>query len=150
MTRQISSSLTLFHKVILPILFALGIVNIGVLGLRGWYATPEEMPWQIVLMIVAFLFLSLWLFWPLKKIAIDDNNLYVSDFHTEITIPISEIEKVSEFILSKPRRVTIHLKNPTQFGRKIVFLAMYRPFGFLSSHPIVAELRELARRQTLK
>ena len=106
--------------------------------------------WLIVLGNIAFLFYTLLLFWPLKKVVIDDNNLYVSDFHTEITIPFSEIERVSEFVLSEPRRVTIRLKNPTRFGRKIVFLATYRAFAFFSSHPIVSELRELARRQTLK
>lgn len=85
----------------------------------------------------------------LKKVSIDDHNLYVSNYRTEITIPITEITDVREFLFSEPRRVTIHLRNPTEFGSKIIFLATYRAFAFLSPHPIVDELIQMSVRRTM-
>ena len=80
----------------------------------------------------------------------DDRNLYVSNYRKEITVPISEIEEVREFLLSEPRRVTIRLRNPTEFGQNIRFLATYRAFAFLSPHPIVDELTQMAYRSTFR
>jgi hypothetical protein len=151
MPRQISSRLSFFHKFILPGVFVLGIINTGIMYLNGWFASSAGLSAGMMLLIhFVFLAYVLFLFWPIKKIVIDDHNLYVSDWRTDITVPLTEIERVSEFIISEPRRVTIHLKNPSLFGRKLVFLATYRTFSFFSSHPIVSELRELARRQTLQ
>jgi hypothetical protein len=151
MPRQISSRLSFFHKFILPGLFILGIINTGILYLNGWFASSVGLSAGMILLInFAFLAYVLFLFWPIKKIVIDDHNLYVSDWRMDVTISVIEVERVSEFIFSEPRRVTIHLKNPSQFGQKIVFLATYQTFSFFRSHPIVSELRELARRQTLQ
>ena len=150
MPRQISSRLSFFYKFILPGVFILGIIDIGVMYLRGWFGPPGGLSFEMMLLInLAFLATVLILFWPIKKVVVDEKNLYVTNWRAEATVPITEIERVSEFVLSDPRRVTIHLKNPARFGGKIVFLGTYRPFSFFSSHPIVAELRELALRQTL-
>ncbi|HRI02761.1 MAG TPA: hypothetical protein PLL77_03365 [Pyrinomonadaceae bacterium] len=63
----------------------------------------------------------------------------------EVSIPFSEIDDVSESIFSDPRRITIKLRNPTEFGQKIAFLGTYRFGGiFAGPHPIVAELQALA------
>jgi hypothetical protein len=150
MGRQISSRLSFFYKFIFPGIFVLGMINTWIMLLTGQWAPSERLSGGTMSLInLAFLAYSLLLFWPIRKIAIDDNNLYVSDWRTDITIPISEIERVSEFFLSRPRRVTIHLKNSSQYGRKIIFLAPYEPFLFFRSHPIVAELNELARLKRL-
>jgi hypothetical protein len=146
MVRQISSQLTFLHKFILPVLFALSIVNIGILYLTGvWSTEAPGMTGMTLLLPVAFLFVSILFQWPLKKVYVDERNLYVSDYRVDATIPITNIERVTEFFLSEPRRVTIHFKEPTIFGRKIVFIATYRfgPFSAFISHPIVSELRGL-------
>ncbi len=87
--------------------------------------------------------------WDLKKVSVDDRNFYVSNYRTEITIPISEIAHVGEFLFSEPRRVTIKLHHATEFGDKIVFLATYRAFAFLSPHPVVDELVQMTVRRTM-
>jgi hypothetical protein len=145
--RQISSSLTAFHKFFLPGIFILSLVNLGIMALRGdSFAVPPDMPfWLLPLIAIAFLLSSVWMSWPLKIVKIDDNNLYVSNYQKELTIPIAEISKVTEFIFSEPRRITIHLKTSTDFGQKIVFLGTYRFFAFFTPHPIVAELRKLIK-----
>jgi hypothetical protein len=151
MPRQISSHLSFFHKFILPGLFVLGVINTGTMYLGGWFASSEGLSAGMMLLInSAFLAYVLLFFWPIKKILIDDRNLYITDWRTDATIPLTEIDRVSEFVFSEPRRVTIHLRNPSVFGRKIAFLATYRAFSFFRSHPIVSELNELAGRQTLQ
>ena len=146
MVRQISSQLTILHKFILPGLFALSIVNTGILFAVGKWSTAEPTTTVAVMLLpVIFLGLSIFFQWPLKKVYVDERNLYVSDYRVEATIPITNISRVSEFFLSEPRRVTIHFKEPTIFGRKIVFIATYRfaPFAAFRSHPIVSELRKM-------
>lgn len=39
----------------------------------------------------------------------------------------------------------IHLKWPSEFGDKIVFMPKTRIFAMFSSHPVVKELKRLAR-----
>jgi len=145
MIREISSRLTFFHKFILPGIFALSIINIGLQYLTGWFSsTTLEMTGIMVLLPVAFLCVSILFQWPLKKVYLDERNLYVSDYRVEAVIPVTNIARVSEFFFSEPRRVTIHFKEPTIFGRKIVFIATYRfsPFAAFASHPVVSELRK--------
>ena len=56
---------------------------------------------------------------------------------------------MNEFILSDPTRITIGLREPSEFGQKIVFLGTYRFGGWLAgSHPIVKELRALAAKSS--
>ena len=138
MPRRISTLLTFPYKFISPIFLVF------------WLFVVMEARDLVFLVFGVLIFgFNVWLSWGLKKISIDDNNLYVSNYRREITIPITEIDDVREFILSEPRRVTIHLKNPTEFGQKIIFLATYRWFAFLSPHPIVDELTQLAYRKIM-
>lgn len=81
----------------------------------------------------------------LKKVSADDNFLYVSNYLKEIYIPLSEIYDVTENVWLNIHPVTIHLKSPSEFGDKIVFMPQIRFFAFFSSHPVVDELKELAR-----
>lgn len=90
----------------------------------------------------------IWLYWPLKQVSIYGDKLYVSNFRREIAVPISEIVDVRGNILARePQRVTIYLRNPTEFGSKIIFIAQHRWFGGWSTHPIVDELLSLASTQ---
>jgi hypothetical protein len=145
--RQISSRLTALFKFVLPGILVLSLINVGIASIRGEFlGAPPGLPiffqpyFQPLISAMLLLYTG-WLFWPLKKVSIDEENLYVSNFRTVIIIPISEIDRVTEFILSEPRRVTVHLKTATDFGQKIVFLGTYRAFAFFSSHPVVTELR---------
>jgi len=139
--------MTFYVKFVSPILFvfwAIFFIKISLsVGSEPGAAGPSA------IFGVVILGMAIWMSWGLKKVSVDDRNLYVSNYRTEITIPISEIEDVREFLLSEPRRVTIYLRNPTVFGSKIVFLATYRAFAFLSPHPIVDELIQMALRRTM-
>jgi hypothetical protein len=108
---------------------------------------PTMPPYFVPAIGVVFVALSLWIGLPAKKVSIHGDKLYVSNFRREIAVPVSEIVNVRGNILTDPQRITLYLRNPTEFGSKIIFLAKYRWFGRWSTHPIVEELLALARSQ---
>jgi len=81
----------------------------------------------------------------LKEVSVDQDLLYISNFLKEISIPLSEIRDVSQNHRLNSQTVTIHLYSPSEFGDKIIFMPTTRFFAHFSSHPVVAELKELAR-----
>jgi len=82
----------------------------------------------------------------LKRVAIDDTSLYVSNYRTEIVVPLRDIERVTENRWENIHPVTIHLHSDTEFGNQIVFMPHRRWWAWWSSHPVVAELRAAAAR----
>jgi hypothetical protein len=156
--RRISSLMTFYFKFLLLPLYLLGIINfLFVFGPSDPLFDTRNIIF-IVLYSAAFLGFYAWLGWPLKRVLLDDINkcLYISNYRKEITIPLSQIADVKDFVFSDPRRVTIYLRKPEirtqmtsplhagEFGNKIVFLVTYRFFGGWSTHPIVDELRQLS------
>lgn len=143
--RRISSLLTLPLKFLFLPVYAVSFVNFFLLGWWGPLAHIPEFPPGWFLIVIAGIFtVQGILFWPIKRVLIDDANqmLYVSNYRKEVAIPFSEIADVKESIWSDPRKITVHLQNETEFGKKIVFLSTYRFGGWLASqHPIVDELR---------
>jgi hypothetical protein len=114
------------------------------IGSVGANPPPAPMKWIFLAMWVLGTALFLWLLAPLKKVRIDGTSLYVSNYRREITVPLSEIESVSENWWMNHHPVTIHLRHETPFGRRITFIPQFRLQLFWRSHPIVAELRALA------
>lgn len=98
----------------------------------------------IWIVAVAFVY---WFGIRLKKVGIFGDSLYVSNYQKEIKIPLSEVADVTENVWVNIHPVTIHLKNESEFGNKIVFMPTFRAFAFWSSHPIVDELITLANSQ---
>ncbi len=80
----------------------------------------------------------------MKDVSVDEDFLYASDYLTEISIPLSEIDGVTQPAWGSNFQVTIHLKSPSAFGDKIIFIPANRVFSFYRPHPVVEELRELA------
>ena len=148
MQRTLSSAWTLFEKIIVPVI---SIVGFG-LGTASMYSgkggTPPgpEMKWMflgILLVGSAFIY---WFCARLKQVRIDDEALYISNYLKEVRVPLREIAEVSENRWVNIHPVTIEFQRDTEFGRSVVFMPKMRWFGGWSSHPVVAELREAARR----
>ncbi len=78
-------------------------------------------------------------------VSVDDDFLYVSNYSKEISIPLSNIEKVTEIVWIRGHPVTIHLKTASDFGSKIVFTPKSYGFRLFSANPLVAEINELAK-----
>jgi hypothetical protein len=101
------------------------------------------MKWEIILAWASGAFFMPWIFGRLKRVDVDENWLYVSNYISEERIPLSLIEGVSYDGWSRPPFVTIHLKEKSSFGTKIVFTPGFT-WTHYRSHPIIAEIENLA------
>lgn len=140
---------TWWIKYFTPSAFALSMVGVGLwFGLfesASVQSTVSGVWWAVALYCVATVVLTFLVAWQglqLKRVRVDDEALYVSNLFREIRIPLSEMERVSEFLGSRQgNRVTITLRSNTPFGRNIVFLPMSSRSG--RPDPVVHELRAL-------
>ena len=82
----------------------------------------------------------------LKRVAVEDGYLYVSNYFTEARIPLSEVVSVREYAgTSAAKQYTtliIDLQYPCVFGERIVFLPKPRLY-WSGLHPVVRELQGL-------
>ena len=144
MKRRLSSLQTVLMKVVFPAIwipiFGFFVLMTFLGGLKGGPSSK----WELLFVWVAGSAFTYWSCGRLKEVSVDDNFLYVSNYLKEISIPLSEIYEVTENMWINIHPVTIHLKSPSEFGDKIVFMPTSRFFGFVS-HPVVRELKELAR-----
>jgi hypothetical protein len=111
-------------------------------------ADPDAKWMALGVLVVGFAFIY-WSCIRLKAVSVDDNFLYVSNYLKEISIPLSEIYDVTENVWINSHPVTIHLSSPSEFGDKIIFMPKTRFFALFSSHPVVKELKVLARSKNM-
>lgn len=145
MRRVISSGWTALFKAVVPLVFmALSIFLVLILCV---YSPKLDTDWLMVvfLMVGATVFFCWWGV-KLKRVSVDDRNLYVSNLVKEILIPLSEVDAVEDYQGGWP--VIIRLKAESEFGRTIFFLATWNPFQFSRHHPVVEELRQMIRDHT--
>ena len=144
--RLVSSRVTFWMKFVFPPLWIAGF-GAGTVGVWLSDGQPRGPP--------AAMFLGFWLvgtaliWWScarLKRVRVDETHLYVSNYRTEVSIPLANVRRVSESRWDRGRPVTVEFRTPTPFGQRIVFLPKARWVGWFESHPVVAELRELSAR----
>lgn len=88
--------------------------------------------------------------WPvwwakrLKRVEVDDRALYVSNYITEVRIPLSEVTVVRESGSRRHFTLSIDLRNPSAFGKRIVFRPQFRLY-WSGIHPVVRELQALCK-----
>lgn len=146
---RLSSQWTFFFKFIFPLIWIGGLSTAtATLWLQGWLGTGGDAPpglrWGF---LAATLLGSAFMYWScvrLKKVAMDDRFLYISNFSDEIQVPLSQVIDVTEFRLDNSHPVTIFFQEPTPFGSRIVFMPKIRLLGIWSSHPVVARIRKAA------
>jgi hypothetical protein len=145
MKRRLSSLQTVLMKIVYPVMW---IPIFDFITFRMPFDGPggrDSLPkWVYLLGGVAGAAFIYWSCARLKAVSVDDQFLYVSNYLKEVSIPLSEIYDVTENRWINIHPVTIHLKSPSEFGDKIVFMPKSMPFAFFSSHPVVNELKKLA------
>lgn len=152
MPRVISSSITFFYKFVFPTVwigtFAVATCAILVNALLASDAKlRDEAQLLCIPAIIATLAGGAFMYEgcvPLKRVVIDGDYLLISNYVTELAVPLSDIDKVEDTFWISIHPVTIILCRDTPLGRKIMF--MPEPSWSIPSqtHPIVTELRELA------
>jgi hypothetical protein len=117
---------------------------LGLMHGKNGTLPPDTMKLQfLILWILGTVFLLLGCA-GLKRVRIDSTNLYVSNYLTEITVPLKMILDVTEISWINIRPVTIHFRSTTAFGQQIKFMPTVCLLAPWRSHPVVAELKRLA------
>jgi|ERR1044072_2733873 hypothetical protein len=133
---------TMMFKVVLPVLFSLvGLICtvVGLLNIRGdlWFLSIF---WPVI---------TAWVLWfasRLKWVSVDEGSIYAAGFRREIQIPLSEVNSVEASYMQRPKQITLWLKSPSEFGRKIVFVPQQRLFESMrEGHPLVEELEAMVK-----
>jgi hypothetical protein len=143
--RTISSAQTFLAKFIVPVfwagIFAMRTVSEFWSGQGHNYDMDRPFWYFGVIALIIFCFCV-----RLKRVRMDDHALYVSNYRTEITVPLSNVAEVSGSRWVNNQQVTIRFHSATVFGSQIVFIPWWRPLGFWSIHPVVGEIRDAVAR----
>ena len=86
----------------------------------------------------------LWASAGLKRVRMDERQLYVSNYFREIHIPFAEITDVRQNRWLNSRPITIYFRDATEFGGKATFMPKWRIQLFWRTDPVVSELKQLA------
>ena len=150
--KRLSSRLTFFYKFVLPTLW-IGLFGSGTAALflgkmqdKVGNPAPAEIREIFLAVFLIGAPLLVWFCGRLKRVRLSGNDILISNYLTEIRVPISEITEVIDKRLIRPRRITLELRKPTAFGQRITFIApQWPPTLLFSPHPLVAELTALAK-----
>lgn len=148
MRTRLSSPLTLFYKIGLLSIFAFLGLFLIVAGLGYEWKKPVGTSAPVssserVLYVMTGLsgFYWVWQCACLKRVEIDDTSLYVSNYRTEVQIPLSEITALRE-TGSYWFTIIVTFRNKTRFGRAIVFRPRHRSYRS-GPHPTTRQISEL-------
>lgn len=152
--RVISSRQTEFGWVTGPLFFIAGTVLLIGIFYFGWFADYYRRlfivpisPVQLNLLWGAWLLacvFSLWWNFRLKRVVVDGESIYVSDFFQQMKRPIGDVLGVTENRWLKIHPVTIEFAGETPWGHYVRFMPKIRFLvPSLVSHPIVGELRDM-------
>ena len=64
--------------------------------------------------------------WGFKRVRLDCDFLYVSNYLREVKVPLCEVAEVYHPTISRPVAVAVEFERPTRFGRRIRFMARGR------------------------
>jgi hypothetical protein len=130
MKKRISSPFTFFFKIVTPSLWA----GLGIFALcRALFEPYTGQLFATVLFLIVWtaapLLTNYWNNLPLKKVSIDNESLYVSNYIKEIRIPLSSVDDVKASAYPwlgwwrwPPYRVVIMLEDYSEFGNKILII----------------------------
>ena len=151
MHEKLSSSLTFYHKVLLPALWVIGF-GLGTLAIWFDFFDQPSKPDEEIKLI----FSAVWIVgsaimlrdtYRLKTVIVDNDDLVVKDFTRVVRIPLRDINHISESRFFNPKTISITVNPPCEFGDKIVFIPRFTfhfSFILLREHPIVLKLRGLS------
>jgi hypothetical protein len=141
---RISSNLTLPLKIFLPTLW---ISFFGVFTVAFLLANVEQFAsfiyWKLGMLVFFLAFTALFYFttMQLKRVEVDQNFVYASNYLKTYRYPYHNVEKMTERDMGLFTLVKVHLKVPGKFGKKIPFLldeAMLK--DFLEKNPEMTEV----------
>jgi hypothetical protein len=146
MRRNLSSSITFFYKWVFDPVWILGCGFVTCMlwldAFRDRAGNPPD-EWIKLLILVGLIAGSafgIWFSMRLKRVQVDDEAIYVSNYLSEYRIPFIEISHITNNYLYRPQTVTIHLRNSSPFGNRIVFIPKF-DWVLFGAHTVITELQ---------
>ncbi len=129
MPTTLSSRWTPFYKFVIPLLVFGGIATSTLMSYL--HPGPQKMPPGLapyqarILMAVAAVIAIAVMWWALgrlMRVELDDDELIVSNYRTEIRVPLANVAKIGGPSRSNPPRYTLTFEEPTDLGRTVAFI----------------------------
>jgi hypothetical protein len=144
--RTLSSAWTFWMKFIFPAVWISGFGTGTVLLWLSDLVNPKPPP-QMKLVFLGVWILGttiiLWTSAGLKRVRMDERQLYVSNYLREICVPFGEIIDVRQNRWLNSRPITIYFRDATEFGGKATFMPKWS-IQFWRVDSVVSELKQLA------
>lgn len=150
---RLSSAQTFFLQAIFPLLWiaVFGAATVAVFVASGGPGSPGHPPppyWEKWLFIGVLLVVGPLIYWTcsrLRRVEMDDRNLYVASARREITVPLSDVQEVRQNRWVNHQQVVIELRRECDFGSTLTFLPKVRLLLFWREHPVVEQIRQAVR-----
>jgi hypothetical protein len=146
MERLLSSKFTFFYKRVFPTAW---ITTFGIGTPFLWicdYEGASHLKWFALICLLGGSIFLRWFSSRLKVVSLQADHLVVSDYRSEETISLRQIEEVTETRLWNPKLIKLRLNRPGRWGDEIVFIAPLRFQFIFSDHPLLRELRDMIRK----
>lgn len=146
---RVSSNSTLFFKFFVPIFW---IVFFGAFTVATFAYNFEyfgNIPkWPFRIGVLVFFLSGVLMFYftlmRLKRVEMDELFIYVTDYFKHYRYPYHNVEKFQESNFLFLQIVTLHLKEPGNFGKKVTFISSKNRYeSFFETHPNLRELRSI-------
>ena len=112
--RTLSSTWTFWAKFLFP---AIWILAFGYVTFF-WSGGPSQTRFVFLIVWIAGTASILWAHAGLKRVRMDERQLYMSNYFREIDVPFSAITNVKQNRWINSRPITIYFRDATQFGRE--------------------------------
>jgi len=145
MPQQVSSSTTLFLKIVFPLFWT---VFFTVFTLAVWFAGEtsfgtipvEKMKIYMPIFLACGILFLYFTVMQLKRVEMDELYVYATNYFKTYRYPYHNIDTIKEKNYGLFRVVQVHFKEKGSFGKKISFLASkHRLQLFLNNNPEVAK-----------
>ncbi len=81
----------------------------------------------------------------LKRVEMDNHNLFISDGDRQVVVPLGDVGEITENRWWHPHPVTIHFTRDNALGPRVVFLPIMTDQWFwFSRHPVVQQIAHAA------
>jgi uncharacterized membrane protein YbhN (UPF0104 family) len=151
--QRVSSNLTLFLALFFPVFFLtiLSASTLAVWSYRFDYYGALPGPVLRIGMLI-FMAVTLAVFyltvWRLKRVEMDEQFFYVTNYFRHVRYPYHQVDQIKITDWRLFRTVSISLKVPGSFGRRVIFLPSGRVFeDFAASRPELASKLAPSNRQ---
>lgn len=144
--KELSSKWTFALKYLYSCIWFIGVplVYAIIVGIDGLYPNEVKMAFYLMWLLIGVLYLVT--FYDIKKVCLEKDFLYVTNYEKDLTITLDRVETVIEKQMPFGlRRITIFFYQPTEFGKEISFIAL-PPISMdpRIPHPAINEIKMAA------